>query len=170
MYVVVMPNLDTLAFFTRNSTSMSDSLDVLVGKEACPVCGTISQKGISRCPECGTFHSGIHLEVIKLEEEKAKSEKEAEEKAKKNYRHECGFCRKVESTNYICDRKNCPYKGRFDNHPKGICKSCRDSGKSEKHYVFVTTKKGWIRNTGYYKFAGYMCFRCTTIKDMGGDV
>ena len=41
---------------------MTDSLDVLVGKESCPVCGTISQKGTARCPECGTFHSGIHLE------------------------------------------------------------------------------------------------------------
>ena len=41
---------------------MSDKLDALVGKESCPVCGTISQKGTSRCPECGTFHSGIHLE------------------------------------------------------------------------------------------------------------
>jgi len=44
------------------SDLMSDKLDVLAGKEACPVCGTISQKGTSRCPECGTFHSGIHLE------------------------------------------------------------------------------------------------------------
>ena len=41
---------------------MSDRLDLLVGKESCPVCGTISQKGTSRCPECGTFHSGLHLE------------------------------------------------------------------------------------------------------------
>ena len=41
---------------------MDDALDVLVGKESCPVCGTISQKGTARCPECGTFHSGIHLE------------------------------------------------------------------------------------------------------------
>jgi|TARA_B110000914_G_scaffold217634_1_gene223976 hypothetical protein len=44
------------------SDIMSDRLDVLVGKEACPVCGTISQKGNARCPECGTFHSGVHLE------------------------------------------------------------------------------------------------------------
>ena len=41
---------------------MSDQLDVLVGKESCPVCGTISDKGAVRCPECGTFHSGLHLE------------------------------------------------------------------------------------------------------------
>ena len=41
---------------------MSDRLDVLVGKESCPVCGTIAQKGTARCPECGTFHSGVHLE------------------------------------------------------------------------------------------------------------
>lgn len=41
---------------------MADKLDVLVGKESCPVCGTISQKGTARCPECGTFHSAIHLE------------------------------------------------------------------------------------------------------------
>ena len=44
------------------SDSMPDQLDVLVGKESCPVCGTISQKGTTRCPECGTFHSGAHLE------------------------------------------------------------------------------------------------------------
>ena len=44
------------------SDFMDDKLDVLVGKESCPVCGTISQTGTARCPECGTFHSGIHLE------------------------------------------------------------------------------------------------------------
>ena len=41
---------------------MTDQLDALVGKESCPVCGTISDKGTIRCPECGTFHSGAHLE------------------------------------------------------------------------------------------------------------
>ena len=41
---------------------MSDQLDVLVGKESCPVCGTISDKGAVRCLECSTFHSGLHLE------------------------------------------------------------------------------------------------------------
>ena len=39
-----------------------DVLDVLNGKVACPVCGCIEQKGSIRCSECGTFHSGIHLE------------------------------------------------------------------------------------------------------------
>ena len=28
---------------------MGDRLDVLVGKESCPVCGSISQKGTARC-------------------------------------------------------------------------------------------------------------------------
>ena len=44
------------------SDYMSDPLDALAGKEACPVCGTISERGTARCPECGTFHSGAHLE------------------------------------------------------------------------------------------------------------
>ena len=26
------------------------------------ICGTLSQRGTVRCPECSTFHSGIHLE------------------------------------------------------------------------------------------------------------
>jgi len=39
-----------------------DKLSVLAGKQSCPVCGSISNKGATRCPECGTFHSGIHLE------------------------------------------------------------------------------------------------------------
>ncbi|MDP6869735.1 MAG: hypothetical protein QGI21_03055 [Candidatus Poseidoniaceae archaeon] len=39
-----------------------DGLDTLIGKESCPVCGTISAKGTARCPECGTFHSGVYLE------------------------------------------------------------------------------------------------------------
>ena len=46
----------------KTSDYMSDKLDALVGKESCPACGTITQKGTGRCPECGTFHSGIHLE------------------------------------------------------------------------------------------------------------
>ena len=41
---------------------MIDKLDCLAGKEACPVCGSIAAIGTARCPECGTFHSGVHLE------------------------------------------------------------------------------------------------------------
>lgn len=41
---------------------MVDKLDLLAGKEACPVCGSIAAIGTARCPECGTFHSGVHLE------------------------------------------------------------------------------------------------------------
>jgi len=41
---------------------MADKLDVLIGKEYCPVCASIYQKNTQRCPECGTFHSGVHLE------------------------------------------------------------------------------------------------------------
>lgn len=39
-----------------------DKLSILSGKQSCPVCGSISPKGSSRCHECGTFHSGLHLE------------------------------------------------------------------------------------------------------------
>ena len=41
---------------------MTDELDILIGKEYCPVCASIYQKNTQRCPECGTFHSGVHLE------------------------------------------------------------------------------------------------------------
>ena len=39
-----------------------DTLGSLKDKSSCPVCGCIEQKGSVRCSECGTFHSGIHLE------------------------------------------------------------------------------------------------------------
>ena len=39
-----------------------DTLESLKDKSSCPVCGCIEQKGSIRCSECGTFHSGIHLE------------------------------------------------------------------------------------------------------------
>ncbi|MDG1554984.1 MAG: hypothetical protein P8R00_01920 [Candidatus Poseidoniaceae archaeon] len=39
-----------------------DSLRAFQGKSSCPVCGCIEPKGSVRCAECGTFHSGIHLE------------------------------------------------------------------------------------------------------------
>jgi len=42
--------------------SSHDTLDSLKGKSSCPVCGCIEQEGSVRCSECGTFHSGIHLE------------------------------------------------------------------------------------------------------------
>lgn len=39
-----------------------DPLAILKKMMSCPVCGCIEQKGSIRCSECGTFHSGIHLE------------------------------------------------------------------------------------------------------------
>ena len=39
-----------------------DPLATLKGYASCPVCGCIEQTGSVRCSECGTFHSGIHLE------------------------------------------------------------------------------------------------------------
>ena len=39
-----------------------DSLSVFDGLSACYSCGALQQKGSSRCPECGTFHSTGHLE------------------------------------------------------------------------------------------------------------
>jgi hypothetical protein len=31
----------------------------------CPVCGCLERKGTSKCPECGTFHSGAVMEERK---------------------------------------------------------------------------------------------------------
>jgi|TARA_B110000495_G_C22676329_1_gene399449 hypothetical protein len=39
-----------------------DTLESLKGKSSCTVCGCIETEGSIRCQECGTFHSGIHLE------------------------------------------------------------------------------------------------------------
>jgi len=39
-----------------------DTLESLKGMSSCPVCGCIEQEGSVRCSECGTFHSGLHLE------------------------------------------------------------------------------------------------------------
>ena len=39
-----------------------DTLESLKGKSSCPVCGCIELEGSIRCSECGTFHSGLHLE------------------------------------------------------------------------------------------------------------
>ena len=39
-----------------------DPLATLKGNASCPVCGCIEQIGSVRCSECGTFHSGLHLE------------------------------------------------------------------------------------------------------------
>lgn len=39
-----------------------DPLSALKGYATCPVCGCIEQIGSVRCSECGTFHSGVHLE------------------------------------------------------------------------------------------------------------
>tara|TARA_Y100000766_G_scaffold281845_1_gene294066 strand:- start:15390 stop:15770 length:381 start_codon:yes stop_codon:yes gene_type:complete len=39
-----------------------DPLSALKGYATCPVCGCIEQVGSVRCSECGTFHSGVHLE------------------------------------------------------------------------------------------------------------
>ena len=40
----------------------SDPLDVYSNLAACPNCGCLERKGTVRCAECGTFHSGIHME------------------------------------------------------------------------------------------------------------
>lgn len=39
-----------------------DPLDVYVSLASCPNCGCFERKGTVRCSECGTFHSGIHME------------------------------------------------------------------------------------------------------------
>ncbi len=39
-----------------------DPLGKLKSMSSCPVCGCIEVSGSVRCSECGTFHSGIHLE------------------------------------------------------------------------------------------------------------
>jgi len=40
----------------------SDPLGVYSNLAACPNCGCLERKGAVRCAECGTFHSGIHME------------------------------------------------------------------------------------------------------------
>ncbi len=58
----------TLSLDTKKTCLWSDTLSegdplaTLKGYASCPVCGCIEQVGSVRCSECGTFHSGIHLE------------------------------------------------------------------------------------------------------------
>ena len=40
----------------------ADPLDVYTMLAACPNCGCLEREGTVRCAECGTFHSGIHME------------------------------------------------------------------------------------------------------------
>ena len=60
--------LATLSLGIKKTCSWSDTLPAgdplatLKGYASCPVCGCIEQAGSIRCSECGTFHSGIHLE------------------------------------------------------------------------------------------------------------
>ena len=42
-----------------------DKLRIFISTVQCPVCGCIESKGSSRCPECGTFHSGMIMEERK---------------------------------------------------------------------------------------------------------
>lgn len=35
-----------------------DPLERFAGIVTCPACGCLDRKGVYRCPECGTFHSG----------------------------------------------------------------------------------------------------------------
>jgi len=41
---------------------VEDQLRQFIGIAACTVCGCLERKGTSRCPECGTFHSGAIME------------------------------------------------------------------------------------------------------------
>ena len=40
----------------------SDPIQRFSGIVTCPVCGCLDRKGVYRCPECGTFHSGAILD------------------------------------------------------------------------------------------------------------
>jgi uncharacterized Zn finger protein (UPF0148 family) len=40
-------------------------LQSFVNLVQCPVCGCLEKKGTSKCPECGTFHSGAVMEERK---------------------------------------------------------------------------------------------------------
>ena len=40
---------------------MTDPLDQYKSASTCPNCHAITRFGISKCPECGTFHSTAHL-------------------------------------------------------------------------------------------------------------
>ncbi|MDA9829301.1 hypothetical protein N9C12_06395 [Candidatus Poseidoniaceae archaeon] len=57
--------------------TVEDKLNAFKDKSACPVCGCIEPKGSVRCAECGTFHSGIHLEEREAPLPSALPEREA---------------------------------------------------------------------------------------------
>ena len=59
---------------------MTDPLDILKSASICPNCHAITRLGMSKCPECGTFHSTIHLDerVPTAEDLKPHQEREVE--------------------------------------------------------------------------------------------
>ena len=59
---------------------MTDPLDKLKSASICPNCYAITRLEMSKCPECGTFHSTIHLDerVPTAEDLKPHQEREVE--------------------------------------------------------------------------------------------
>jgi len=97
---------------------------------------------------------------INREEKRREEERiNREEKRKEEKKFKCSYCNS--DTNYSCDKAN--------SCKSGICKKCRESGKAEKNYTEIVTKKGWISNRVAYYPNGYLCKKCSTTTSKWGD-
>ena len=65
---LVTSSLATRKICSWSDLVASDPLQVYSNLAACPNCGCLERKGTVRCAECGTFHSGIHMEERVVDE------------------------------------------------------------------------------------------------------